>query len=164
MTVTRMVNDRLKHTGLSMANRSDWSSIVTESLGHLARSLRGRYRRTRFNPSDYLVDLPADQLARFDVVYAYGRYLRKKSSRPVVWHDGPSDSDLLRKHGWSDQELDTIRTIKLEAMSDCASCLVSSTHAASLFSLQYPDQAEKIIVAPFLLPHVQATTAAEVIE
>ena len=161
LTLRAAINARSAENGLCMEMASVRATAF-ENMAYVRRAVRVRRRGAAFQEDDYQVHLPRCETATVDVIYACGRYVEPADGTPVVWHDGPSDEDLLRRGGWSEGEVAALRRMKQRAIKQCSRCLVSTDYGVRIFQEAFPEQASKVELAPFLLPHVHAATADHV--
>jgi glycosyltransferase involved in cell wall biosynthesis len=129
-------------------------AIALHNAGYLSRHVRGRiggpgstftpYRRYGINSSGY------------DFIYAYGTFPQRAGGTKILWHDGPSDVELLRGRGLTDLQIAEALKAKTEIAQAADRIAMSSEHSKRTFCEQFDVDHEKVDVLPFILPYTEA--------
>jgi len=145
--------------------RRSLESFVSMNFRHLRGKLGSiPIAGQNLKKKDYFIKLfSSDSIAKYDVIYSYGCY-PVGTDKPVVWHTGPTDVELLSKRGVSSDDIK--REIDSKAVSASNSKLISVSSETGLiaFDQQFPGYREKIIVLPFIIPNIIEIDNSEILE
>lgn len=136
--------------------RRSLTACIAMNARHLRRQLGGRIPIVGPNlrqVSYFVKMLRSDRRTNFDVLYSYGCY-PLNTDRPIVWHTGPTDVELLSGHGVSSKEIEREQDSKATCADHAKLIAVSSDQALLDFDKQFPGHRNKIIVLPFVIPNV----------
>lgn len=110
---------------------------------------------SRFAPSEEnTVSLRDLHNAQCDVVYSYGAFPVNVTSVPVVYHTGATYTELLRKRGMSEREINREIDKKRRFAERAALVTVNSNAALENLGTLMPEFRSKLRTIPFFLPHI----------
>ena len=128
-------------------------SWLTMNVRYIQQAIGNRLPFINLNPSYFVHLFEVDKIMDYDVIYSYGCF-PSNPTKPVVWHDGPTDTELLIKRGVPSHLIKD----EIECKTICASraklIAVSSDNNLLEFDKQFPGNLHKIVVLPFILSGV----------
>jgi len=141
--------------------RSSTKACLAMSARYIRRTLSRDLPFLRQNKIDhYLVPIyKSDTVDKFDSIYSYGCY-PNNSPKPVVWHTGPTNIELLLRRNINQKLINEELDCKERCAELATIIAVSSDRAEHDFKSQFPRFSKKVVVLPFVLPLI--TTESEV--
>ncbi|TRL39172.1 glycosyltransferase family 4 protein [Rhizobium straminoryzae] len=130
-------------------------SVGRSNYTYIRKFLLGRAlgRSAIFTPYEqYPGKLPG-----YDFFYSYGTFpTDAPSGARILWHDGPTDVDVLMRRGLSVAEVDRCLRAKRDIAQVATRLAMSSEYSKQLFCQQFEVDAARVDVLPFVLPFTQA--------
>ncbi|MBT9371842.1 glycosyltransferase family 4 protein [Rhizobium sp. CSW-27] len=126
-------------------------SIARASYAYLRKYVLARTvgRSAAFTPYERY---PGD-LRHYDFFYSYGTFPRDvPKDAKILWHDGPTDVDILMRRGLSVSEVDQCLRAKRDISQTATRLAMSSEYSKMLFCNQFEVEPSRVDVLPFVLP------------
>lgn len=150
------------HNEIVFELRSSALSCIAMNARHLQRPLSRYLPFINKDPHLFVPLFGADKLSNFDVIYSYDCF-PNNSGKPVIWHNGPTDTALLSKRGVSVERIHKELEWKAICADKAALIAVSSDTARSAFDQQFPGHHHKTLVLPFILPGVVPLSKQDIV-